>query len=127
MSILTISLIKITRAKIFLIVSSLIIGYVSWSISSSMCTYTITVDVPLFFYNIDQKIVIESPEKISITIKGKRSDLTEFNPNQATVHYNAQKLHAGENYLTLQQEDFLLPPTINLINCKPLHPKIIVQ
>lgn len=100
---------------------SLILGYMIWYTLSShtICTHTFTV--PIYYYNQDnQELHINAPENINLTFKAARSFMRLIDYSSLAVHIDAQKLHKGENYVSISHKDLLLPQEIAVTHYTPL-------
>lgn len=106
-------------SNIFLKSSSIIIGYLFWLLISDAYITNIWVEVPLCFYNNDQNIAIEAPEKIYVQLKGKRSRLYNLDKKSLAIHINAQDLKPALNSCKLTADHLFLPSGIILSDYCP--------
>lgn len=110
------SIIKELLCKNFnLKIISLIIGYGLWHITSQSLTIEHTFNVPVAFYNTENKI-IKAPDHIHITLKGKRKTLRAL-AHHLTLHIDAKKLSPTTTTLAYTKEDLFLPDTVGLVHC----------
>lgn len=101
----------IVTSTIFLKATSLIIGFLFWSLLSDSFTASTWVTVPVCFYNAtNQKIACE--ETIKVELKGKRAHLRNIKTEALAVHIDAQQFRAGPHSIMVTSEQLLLPPTI---------------
>ncbi|MBA3752196.1 hypothetical protein H0X06_05410 [Candidatus Dependentiae bacterium] len=110
----------------FLKATSLIIGFLLWSVISDSFTATMWVKAPLCFYNkIDQKIT--SSESLLVELKAKRSYLRNLDKQSLAIHVDSQKLQPGPNTLQITSDLLFLPPTIKVGEIVPHNILITVQ
>jgi YbbR domain-containing protein len=109
----------------FLKVSSLIIGYLLWSVVADSYVTSIWVDVPLCFYNNDQAMCVEAPEMVNVQLKGRRAVLYNLDKKSLAIHINIQDLKPGLNPYTLTTKDLFLSPAITLGDYIPY--KVIIK
>lgn len=97
---------------------SLVIATNLWFIFSQMHYDTITLNVPLCFYEVDQNISIEAPETVRVTLSGKRSDLANLDFNHLAIHKRINFApHASP--VIIQSNDLFLPESIKLVQYMP--------
>lgn len=95
-------------------------GFTLWYLVSDLHTITTTMKVPVYFYN-TENIVVEAPETISITLRGKKSDIRHTNLSELAAHIDAQKLTQKTNHIPLTSQELFLPQTIKLVSYNPHH------
>jgi len=105
-------------------VISLILGYTFWYIFGNSHISTAWINVPLCFYNVANTQTVHAPEKISVKIAGKRSDLRALDAEQLAIHINAQNLQNGRNLITITDEALFLPNSIKLVHYTPSNPTV---
>lgn len=106
----------LTNAPILII--SLILGYSFWYIASYDQTVMLQLNVPLCFSgSIDY--TFDAPEKIDITLKGKRADIYALDKNALAAHININKLLPGKHGILLTEQHFFLPKNVMLVHYKP--------
>ncbi len=98
---------------------SLIAGYCIWLIVGSLHEETITLKVPVCFYQAEERTITDAPESAIIKLRGKKNDLFDLDTTTLALHINAQNLHAGQNCLAPTDKSVFLPSTIKLVNCSP--------
>lgn len=101
---------------------SLILGYSLWQVMSQPYTLHTTVTAPISFYN-TENLTIETPETISLYLKGTRKDLYKTVSNIA-LHYDATHLKEGTQTLKITGENLFLPDSILLLNYIPIEIKV---
>ncbi len=110
----------------FLKATSLIIGFLLWSIISDACTGHTWVTVPLCFYN-KKNLSITSPENLLVQLKAKRSFLKHLDTRTLAAHIDAQTLHVGPNTVHITEDLLFLPSTITIQDIIPHNILITVQ
>ncbi len=98
-------------STIFLKAVSLVIGFLFWSILSESFTAYKWVTIPVAFYNKGNEL-IESTEKISVELRGKRSHLKNLDSSALSLHIDAQTLKPGPNTIEVTPDQLFLPATI---------------
>jgi len=99
-------------------VVSLILGYSFWSMLSYSHTSTWHTDVPLCFYG-NKALAVTGPEKVSISLSGKRVDLHAIDAKALAIHIDAATLHAGPNAIVVDNKSLFLPDAVKLIHYCP--------
>lgn len=112
-------------SNIFLKISSLIIGYLGWSIISNAYHATMWITVPICFYN-TSNLTIEAPETIFLELKGTRSQLRSIDKEKLSVFIDAKTLIQGPNACQITTSKLFLPPSIKIHNYIPINPVITV-
>ncbi|MCA9770039.1 hypothetical protein KC460_01555 [Candidatus Dependentiae bacterium] len=107
------------RKNISLKLLSFIIGYFFWAIFSQSRMITISIDIPLSFYNVTQNIKISAPETIKATLHGKRIYFDTLDIYALAFHINAEKLQEGKHLLRIFDSQLFLPDGITLVNYMP--------
>lgn len=106
-------------------IGAIFIGIFFWSLINSLHERTITVSIPLCFYNANNT-TISAPEKIQVTLSGKRSYLKTIDFKQLAAHFDASKLKPYER-ITISAKDLFLPRSIKLLHYYPTNLAISVQ
>lgn len=101
-----------------LVIISLILGYSFWYIASYDQTVMLQLNVPLCFAGATD-YTLHAPEKINITIKGKRADIYALDPQSLAAHININKLLPGKHGILLTEQHLFLPKNITLVHYKP--------
>lgn len=114
-----ISLKKTLHSNIFLKIVSILIGYFSWAYLSNNFQSSITLTLPLSFYNKTEKITIDAPEQIDIELKGKKNILKSIDTKSLCIIIDAQELKEGQQLYTIDQRNIFLPSEIIINNYKP--------
>ncbi len=102
-----------------LVTISLILGYSFWYIASYNQIVTLQVNVPLCFSNTAQEYDIQAPEKVAVTLQGKRSDIYTLEEDSLAAHIDTHKLLPGKHGIILKDHHLFLPHNIMLVNYKP--------
>ena len=97
---------------------SLFFGYTFWAMISQTLPVTISLPVPLSFYNVASDIQVNAPETIVITLRGKRAYLNHLDYGAIAFHVDGTTLQEGKNYIPLKAEQLFLPESINLLDYK---------
>jgi hypothetical protein len=97
----------------------LFFGYSFWYIASFEHIITLQINIPLCFTEISDNYQIDAPEKIDITIKGKRSDMYALEKKSLAAHVNINKLLPGKRSIIITEQHLFLPKTITLVQYKP--------
>ena len=98
---------------------ALIVGTNLWYIFSQSRHDTITIDVPVAFYNTEILVTIEAPETIRVALAGQRSDLAAIDLRDLTIHLDASKLSTQSSKLPIDSQHMFLPTTIKMIHYSP--------
>ena len=69
---------------------------------------TLQVTVPLCFSEGERSYAIQAPEKVAITIKGKRSDIYALDKKSLAAHINIAMLLPGKHGIVLTEQHFFL-------------------
>ncbi len=96
---------------------SLVIGYGLWHITSQSLVIEHTYTVPVAFYNAQHK-TIQSPEQITITLKGKRKTLRMLAQNLA-FHIDASTITPDQTTIAVTKEHLFLPDNVSLVHYTP--------
>jgi len=96
----------------------LILGYSFWYIASYDQTIMLQLNVPLCFAGATD-YTFYAPEKINVTIKGKRADMYALDKQTLAAHININKLLPGKHGILLTDQHLFLPKNITLVHYKP--------
>ncbi|HVX01414.1 MAG TPA: hypothetical protein VHA52_13405 [Candidatus Babeliaceae bacterium] len=109
--------------KIYLVISSALLGWSLWYILGDLFPTQLTVTVPLYFYNAtsEQLSSLTYPEKLTLTLKGYRKDLRSINYKELALHINFNALASPISALYPEAGHLLLPQCIKIINSSPLN------
>lgn len=102
-------------------ISACVIGIVLWVIISALHTTTVTVSVPLCFFDETTASLIPPknvPSSISVTLAGSKQALRSVDMRTLAAHVNAQHMRRGER-LHITEKNLFLPETITVINYSP--------
>lgn len=110
----------------FLKATSLIIGFLLWSIISNSCTTHTWITVPVCFYNKTNEL-FSAPATVLVELKAKRSFLRQLDRKNLAVHINAHTLQKGPNTIQLSSDLLFLPPSISIGEIIPHNILITVQ
>ena len=116
---------KITNLKTLfltngpLIIISLFLGYSFWYIASYDQTVILQFDVPLCFAGAIDGYTLEAPEKIDITLKGKRADIYALEKESLAAHISTNKLSPGKHGIVITEQHLFLPKSVTLVQYKP--------
>ena len=106
-------------------VSALTIAFFCWSHLTIVQQQTITINVPLCFYNVENTL-LEATETISLILRGKKGDLTRLDYTALAVHVDASQLQTGKNGIIITNKDLFLPDMISVVNYNPM-PLIVIK
>ena len=115
----TIALKNLFLANAPLGIISLLLGYSFWYIASYNHIVSLQVTIPLCFSEITPTQNIQAPEKITVTLMGKRSDLYALEKNTLAAHISTNELLPGKHGIILTERHLFLPKNIVLTNYKP--------
>jgi len=110
-----------------LAIISILLGYSFWYIASYNHIVSLRVNIPLCFSEATNSYVVHAPEKIAVTLMGKRSDLYSLERESLAAHININKLLPGKHGIILTEQHLFLPKNIALINYKPANLCIIIS
>ena len=101
-------------------VISLIFGYFFWLILANTQPTQISFDIPIYFYGLKDNFEIDSPEKLKITLSGKRLNLCNIDTYQIAAHFDISNYTAsGEYKINVSTADFFLHKDLKVINYFP--------
>jgi hypothetical protein len=106
---------------------SLLLGYSFWYIASYNHTVNLQLSVPLCFSELPQSYSVQAPEKITVTLKGKRSDLYALDRQALAAHITIEKLLPGKHGIIVKEQHLFLPKNIALTQYKPANLCIIIS
>lgn len=105
---------------------SFLLGYSFWYIASYNHLVSLPITIPLCFSDLSTLYTVQAPEKITVTLMGKRSDLYSLERKTLAAHININKLLPGKHGIILNEQHLFLPKNIALTNYKPANLSIIV-
>lgn len=104
----------------------LALGYSFWHIASLDHTISIQTSVPLCFTANTHSYTVLAPEKIDVTLTGKRSDLYAIEKDFLAAHVSINKLLPGKHGIIINRRNLFLPDTIAVSHCKPSNISITI-
>jgi hypothetical protein len=110
-----------------LIIISLFLGYSFWYIASYDQMVTLQINVPLCFAGAVDNYTLHAPEKIDITLKGKRADIYALDKEALAAHINTSKLLPGKHGILLTEQHLFLPKNVTLVHYKPANLTITIS
>ena len=116
---------KLFLTNASLIIISLILGYSFWYIASYDQTVMVQLNVPLCFAGATN-YTFHAPEKIKITLKGKRADIYALDQQSLAAHININKLLPGKHGILLTEQHLFLPKNITLVQYAPSNVMITI-
>lgn len=99
--------------------TSLYFGYMLWSAISSFSGTTMSIDIPLCFYNVPQNIMLSAPESINVEIQGKKNKLVYIHKKTIAAHIDAQSFQSGPYAIKIENDNLHLPADIKVSRCSP--------
>ncbi|HBL98565.1 TPA: hypothetical protein DDZ86_02885 [Candidatus Dependentiae bacterium] len=98
----------------------MVVGITLWALVNTLHEATLTVEVPLCFFNLEDTVVVSAPEKVQITLAGRRADLRALDIKSLAAHVDASKLIRRRGVI-LNQKHLLLPRSIKLVSYNPIN------
>lgn len=98
---------------------SLLLGYSFWHVASINQIITISTTIPLYFSSTPHQVSVKTPDEVTVTLQGKRSDLYGLEKESLAAHVNISKLLPGKHGIILKEHHLFLPHTITLLQYKP--------
>ncbi len=83
------------------------------------------MSVPLCFITSENSL-ITAPEKITVTLKGRRTDLYTLDTTTLAAHINTKHLPSGTHGIIIKENHLFLPHTITLARYAPSNIMITV-
>lgn len=123
----TVHLKKLFLTNAPLIIISLFLGYSFWYIASYDQTIMLQFSVPLCFAGAIENHILHAPEKINITLKGKRTDIYALDKETLAAHVNTSKLLPGKHGILLTEQHLFLPKNVTLVQYKPANLTITIS
>lgn len=116
------SLQKILVNKNTLKITALLLGSLTWIILSSLHYHSLTITIPLCFYNHEQHEINKNiPDEIKVTLRGTRQSLRSIDYLTLAAHVDYQEYVQSQGTIKLTNKHLLLPNTVNVVNYKPLN------
>lgn len=110
---------KIKLNTLVLKLLSVIIGFFIWSLINKFHVTTLYYSVPLYFYNIPEKTIINAPDTITVGLRATKKSLYELNHTLLAAHIDLQQLKIGDNIIALTKGALFLPTHIELVHTQP--------
>jgi hypothetical protein len=110
-----------------MVIISLVLGYSFWYIASYDQIVTLQINVPLCFAGTIDNYTLQAPEKIDVTLKGKRADIYALDKEALAAHINTSKLLPGKHGILLTEQHLFLPKNVALVQYKPNNLTITVS
>ena len=101
-----------------LAIVSLFFGYSFWHIATHNHIISTTITVPLCFHGADE-FDISAPEKVEVTLVGKRIDLYALDTATLAVHISLDESFSTKHGIIIKESHLFLPHTITLARYKP--------
>lgn len=98
---------------------SLISALTFWYFFSGIHPTTISLAIPVCFYDTSAQQQIDAPDQVTIVLAGKRNTLRSITYSELALHIDAQQLHTGKQALTLSNAQLFLPESIKLVHYTP--------
>jgi len=106
--------------NIWLKIASLVLATALWIFVILSGRTEITMDVPVVYTGLKQQLdMMDSPEKVNISIEGQRSLLKNIRRGEIRAVIDLSKTKSGRSFFTLTKENFELPKTLMLTNIDP--------
>ena len=97
-----------------------LLGYCIWLILSASHPITCRIAVPVYLYNIPKNTTVQAPDTVQLELRGSRTLMHQLHAAEPTVHVNAALLHEGNNNVPVTSAMIFLPPSIHMVNSRPL-------
>ncbi len=101
-------------------IGAFVIGVTLWALVSSVYEETITVTVPLCFFNAENYAIV-APESLRVTLKGFRHDLRAIDYKALAAHLDAGKIGPGKRSVLVGNKELFLPKKIKLVSYSPMN------
>ena len=105
--------------RIFLKISSLLLGAFFWYVWSGIYPLTRNVSVPLSFYNIPDGAVVTSPEELTVQLRGTRQAFLALDAETLAMYIDAHRFAEGPNNVTVGADSLFLPESVRLVDYTP--------
>lgn len=117
-------MLRVLRKKIqtpgLIKIAALIIGYALWYNVHHSTLQTMSLDIPLCFYNVaDGCHLTESPAHVTVHIQGKAEYLRNMRTQDIAAHINAAPLKCGTQKILLSKNHLFLPDSAKLVHYDP--------
>jgi YbbR domain-containing protein len=105
--------------KLLIKISSIALGFSLWYTYKQSHYDSMSLDVPIYFYNETPGTIIKSPETIQVTLAGTRKNLNMLDKEQLAIHLDASRYSKPMSYTIIDNQNLFLPATIKLIHYCP--------
>jgi len=105
--------------KIFLKISSFIMGAMFWYIWSGIHPITREVTMPLSFYNVPDGMTVACQDELAVTLRAIRPAFQALDDEQLIVHVDARRFVEGPNGITINAGSLFLPDNVRLVDYVP--------
>ncbi len=100
--------------------ASLLLAIALWFFVMLSGRSEIILDVPITFSNLNSDLeLVDSPQKVSVTIEGQERIIKSFKKNKITAYVNLEKTTAGRSFFTLSKKNFRLSKTLEITSIDP--------
>ena len=101
-------------------ISSLVVAVLLWFFVILSGRAEISMDIPVTFINIPSKLeVYDSPDTISVEIKGQERILKNLKKNEVSAVIDLENSKAGRAFFTLSKNNIRLPKTLVVTGIDP--------
>jgi len=105
--------------KLFLKVSSLMLGTLFWYVWSGVYPLTRHVSIPLSFYNVPEGKMVSAQDDLHVQLRATRPAFIALDDEQLVVHVDARKFADGPNGVAVTTDSLFLPDNVRLVDCTP--------
>lgn len=111
---------KLLHSNSILKINAFIIGIGLWTFLSAHHKTSLTLKVPLCFYNTQENEHINGPEELSITCSATRTALRTLIAEPPVILIDAQSLHRPTTQLHITDKELYLSPGIIMVHYQPV-------
>lgn len=119
--------IELLCTNVLLKTGSLIGACIFWYFFSGVQLSTLSVAVPLCFYNTHATQHIDAPQEITVVLQGQRTHLRSITQDALAIHIDADTLPTGAHPVALTSAQLFLPESIKLVHYFPTPIHITVK
>lgn len=98
---------------------SIFFGITLWYLFRQASYDTISVEIPVCFYNLSPSMNIKAPSTINITLAGTRKELQNLDLPQLALHLDATRFSKPRTYVAIESQHLFLPTAIKLVRYSP--------
>lgn len=95
------------------------VGICLWYVVSESRDDTLTLKIPLCFYPSESATTIEAPETVSVTLRGKRSELKQLEHKHLAAHVDVRSLDPKKPWISIEAKHLFLPDNVKMVNSMP--------